>query len=550
VVDPRFPSIRATSGELVREASRRFGDKPFVVTEDQRTTFREAEEQSARLARALLASGVGKGTRVGLLAPNGPAFVIAWLAASRIGALVVLLNTYHRERELGRTLRHGDVQVLLSVDQFLGHDYLARLEAAAPAVAGQQHERLRVPSHPYLRSVWVWSRSGSALPSWAAPIEALLERAGDMPAAMLDEVEADVSPADPMIVVYSSGSTAEPKGVVHSQGAVVRHAHNLEPFRCLAADDVLFNSMPLFWVGGLSYTLIAALHCGATLVFADSFDPAHILDLIERERVTQVLGWPHVLNALAEHPSLPDRDLSFMRRGTAFSLIAEERERLANEPRANSLGMTETLGPHTIEDYRVILPASKAGSFGRPVPGVEHRIVDPLTGEPAPTGTIGELWVRGYSVMLGMLKRERDEVFTPDGWYRTGDSGYFDSDGHFFFTGRLGDTIKASGMNVTPREVEMALEALPEVALAFVTGAPHGDRGEEVIAAVLLVPGCDVSGDELVDRLRAELASYKVPRHIEVLRDRSELPWLDSGKVDLRTLTQRLRDARTSLRQP
>jgi acyl-CoA synthetase (AMP-forming)/AMP-acid ligase II len=105
-------------------------------------------------------------------------------------------------------------------------------------------------------------------------------------------------------------------------------------------------------------------------------------------------------------------------------------------------------------------------------------------------------------------------------------------------------------MNVTPREVEMALEALPEVALAFVTGAPHGDRGEEVIAAVLLVPGCDVSGEELVDRLRAELASYKVPRHIEVLTDRSELPWLDSGKVDLRTLTQRLRDARTSLRQP
>ena len=539
---PRFPAIRPTTGELIHDAVQRFGDKPFVITSDERLSFRDADEQSARLARALLASGVGKGTRVGLLAPNGPAWIIGFLAATRIGALVALLNTYHREHELARTLRHADVQVLLTVDRFLNHDYLARLESAVPGLAEQSHERIRVEAQPYLRSVWVWDREPdpATLPRWARSIDALASRADEVPVTLLDEVELDVTPADAAVVVYSSGSTAEAKGIVHSHGGVVRHAHNLNPFRCLDEDDVLYSSMPLFWIGGLSYTLIAALHLGVTLVFDDGFDPGRILDLIEREHVTQVLGWPHVINALAEHPSIPQRDLSFMREDTPFSLVPEHRERLSKEPRANSLGMSETLGPHTIEDFRVILPESQARSFGRPVPGVEHRIVDPETGEDAPSGTIGEVWVRGYSLMLGLLKREREDVFTADGWYRTGDCGYFEDDGQFYFTGRMGDLIKSAGMNVTPREVEMALEALPEVVLAYVTGVPHPDRGEEVVAVVLVAPGFEVTGADLIARLREELASYKVPRHVEVITDRRALPWLDSGKLDFRTLHARL----------
>jgi acyl-CoA synthetase (AMP-forming)/AMP-acid ligase II len=282
------------------------------------------------------------------------------------------------------------------------------------------------------------------------------------------------------------------------------------------------------------------MHAGATVVFDEGFEPGRVLDLVERERVTQVLGWPHMVTALAQHPSLPDRDLSHMRRDSPFSLNPVDRAEWAKQVRANSLGMTETLGPHTIEEQSKVLPATKAGSFGRPVPGVEHRVVDPVTGEPVPTGTMGELWIRGYSLMLGLLKRERDEVFTPDGWYRTGDSGYFDDDGHFYFTGRMGDLIKSAGMNVTPREVELALEALPEVAMAFVTGIPHRERGEDVVAAVLVAPDATVTGDDLIARVRPELASYKVPRRITVLTDRTQLPWLDTGKIDLRRLKELL----------
>ena len=348
-------------------------------------------------------------------------------------------------------------------------------------------------------------------------------------------------PADPMIVVYSSGSTADPKGAVHSQGAAIRHAHNLGQMRDLDDTDVIYTPMPLFWVGGFSFTLIAAMHVGATLVFEEQFEPGATLELIERHRVTRVLGWPHMAKALVDHPTFKERDLSSVRGGNLSALLPQDQQADADVPKATSLGMTETLGPHTFADGEP-LPPGKEGSFGFSVPGVEHRIVDPVTLDEVPVGETGEVWMRGYSLMLGLHKRERGDVFTPDGWYRTGDAGHFDEDGHFYFTGRMGDLIKSSGMNITPRDVELVFEAQPEVALAFVTGIPHPDRGEDVVAAVALVPGESLDEGELRARAKAELSSYKVPRHIAVFGNQTELPWLDSGKVDRRRLAAVLRE--------
>jgi acyl-CoA synthetase (AMP-forming)/AMP-acid ligase II len=217
-------------------------------------------------------------------------------------------------------------------------------------------------------------------------------------------------------------------------------------------------------------------------------------------------------------------------------LLPQDRQAEADVPKANSLGMTETLGPHTFDSKDHPLPPEKEGSFGLSVPGVEHRVVDPVTLEECPPRRTGELWLRGYSLMLGLHKKERAEVFTPDGWYRTGDGGYVDEDGHIYFTGRMGDLVKSSGMNVTPRDVELVLESFPEVTLAFVCGIPAGERGEDVVAAVALTPGARLDEDEARQRLKQELASYKVPRRILVFGSQAELPWLDSGKVDRRKL--------------
>ncbi|HEX7135369.1 MAG TPA: class I adenylate-forming enzyme family protein [Iamia sp.] len=530
---PFFPEFTPTSGNLIRTGAERWGDRTFVVLGDERLTYAEAEAESARLAKGLLAAGAGKGTRIGLLAPNSPAWVVGWLAGTRMGAVVTLLNTYGKARELGWALRHADVQVLLTVDSHLGHDYLARLEQAAPDLPDQAHERIMTESHPYLRSVWTW---GSGTRPWAGSVADLATRGDAIGDGLLAAVETEVTPADPMVVVYSSGSTADPKGAIHTHGATVRHAHNLGPLRDMAGDDVLYTPMPLFWVGGFSFTLVAAMHVGATLVFEEQFEPGATLDLIERERVTQVLGWPHMARALADHPSFPDRDLSAIRGGPFSALLPQAHQVGADVPRANSLGMTETLGPHTFGS-RDPLPPEKDGSFGRSVPGVEHKVVDPVTLEELPAGETGEVWLRGYSLMVGLHKRERADTFTPDGWYRTGDAGSFDEDGHLFFTGRMGDLIKSAGMNITPRDVELGLEALPEVVMAFVTGVDHPDRGQDVVAAIALRPGACLTEDEARARVKEEIASYKVPRRIAVFADQNDLPWLDSGKVDRRRLT-------------
>jgi acyl-CoA synthetase (AMP-forming)/AMP-acid ligase II len=530
---PSFPDFPPTAGNLVRGAAARRGDKPLAVLGDDRLSYAEADARSAAIAKGLLATGAGKGTRVALLAGNSPEWIVGWLGISRIGGVAILLNTYSKAAELGWLLRHSDAQVLLTVDTYLGEDRLERLEEAVPDLAGQAPGRILVESHPYLRAVWTW---GDGRRPWSAPIAELVAAGEEISDGLLSACEDEVAPADPMVVVYSSGSTADPKGAVHTHGACVRHAHNLWQMRDLVEDDVLYTPMPLFWVGGFSFTLIAAMHAGATLVFEDRFEPGTTLQLIERERVTQVLGWPHMAKALVDHPSFATRDLSSIRGGSYAALLPQHKQAEADLPKATSLGMTETLGPHTFDATDRGLPPEKEGSFGLSVPGVEHKVVDPVTLEDLPVGETGELWLRGYSLMVGLHKRERADTFTADGWYRTGDAGRFDEDGHFYFTGRMGDLIKSSGMNVTPRDVELALEALPEVALAFVCGIDHPDRGQDVVAAIALSPGAALDEAEARARVKADLSSYKVPRHVAVFASQTDLPWLDSGKVDRRKL--------------
>ena len=203
--------------------------------------------------------------------------------------------------------------------------------------------------------------------------------------------------------------------------------------------------------------------------------------------------------------------------------------------RSNALGMTETCGPHTIDRMDVDRPEALRSSFGRSVPGTEHKIVNPDDGRTLSPGELGDVCVRGYSVMQGLYKVEREDAFDRDGFYHTGDAGYFDTDGVFFFKARIGDMIKTAGANVTPREVEIVLESQREVRSAFVVGVPDPVRGQNVAAAVILKAGSPLRWEELRGRLRAELSAYKVPRHCFFYGD-GELPFTDSGKIDKRKL--------------
>lgn len=530
-----LPVITPTIPCLVRSTATRYSDKAFLTVDGCTLSYTGLDQRSARLAATLLGEGVGKGDHVGILMPNSIDWAVAWFATTRIGAVAVPINTFYKAKELAWAIHHADLRVILAWPAFRNNDYLDRLERALPGLADQGRPgRLLLPAAPHLRTIAVW---GSTDRAWATEVVGDSTAAeADIGVDLLVAAESCVTPADDVAIIYTSGSTGDPKAPVHSHGTLVRHTYNLTHLYVVTHDDVVFTAMPFFWVGGLITGLHAVIHHGAALVTQSAFDAAEALELIERHRATIALGWPQQGKTLAEHPDFARRDLSSIRRTSMPAMVPEDHRPTG----ADSLGMTELCGNHLGADPYVAQPAHRRSSVGPSIDGLTHRIVDPTTGQPLPAGATGEIWVRGYSLMQRLYKREREDVFTPDGFYRTGDCGFMDADGWISYTGRLGEMIKTgSGTNVTPAEVEAALCACDGVLEAYVVGADDGEGGTIVGAAIVARNGCSLDGDELRTRLRTNLSAYKVPKCIW-LADKHTLPFTDTGKIHKALLASQL----------
>jgi acyl-CoA synthetase (AMP-forming)/AMP-acid ligase II len=539
-----------TMPAAIRRAAADFADRELLVMPDRRMTYAEADAASRRVAKDLLAAGVGKGTRVGIMFTWSPEWVVAWLAITRIGGLLVPFASTMKPPELLRALRHSDVAHLMVPPTLLDTDMFAFVERAVPGLAESGPGPHFLSEVPFLREVWV---SGSHDRPWASRID-LSTAADDGSSArhvtdeLLDAVEREVVPSDLMVVVYTSGATSDPKGVVHTHASQLRHGANLARNYAdgFHREDRIYCSLPFFWIGGLTVILMTALHVGSTILCTERFEAEAALDLIEDEKANRVIGWPPAIVGLSQHPTFASRGLAHV-----SGLAPPPGVPADPDARHRSLGMSETSGPHTAPrpGERIhILPDELRGSFGAPLPAVHHRIVDPDEGTDVLPGEVGEILVRGYSLMDGLYKRERHDVFDEDGWYHTGDRGLF-RDGYLIFLGRLTEMIKTAGANVAPREVEMAIESHPDVDMALVVGLPDEDRGELVTAVVVPEPGATIDVDALTSQLREDIATYKVPRRF-VLVTRADVPWLPTGKPDKRLLKEHLlsaeRDTRTS----
>src|SRR5277367_1249208 len=500
-----------TIDQLVRLRAAEHGTKPMVIDPAGRLSYHELDVNTRDLAAVLIEAGIVKGTRVGLIMPNGVRWVQIAIAVTRIGAVLVPLSTLLQPRELAAQLQTASVQFLISVEEFRGHRYLDNV----------QRELL-----PALREVWTADRM-------------LQNVAGDAARPIVDALAATVTPSDPMVVMFTSGSSGTPKGVMHSHGNALGAVSSGLTSRCIDSETRLYLPMPFFWVGGFGSGVLSALLAGATLVTEDIPQPDTTLRLLEPERVTLFRGWPDQAEALARHPSRPETDLSALRPGSLEALLPPEQR---GEPgaRATLFGMTEAFGPYCGYPADTDMPRSAWGSCGKPFPGMEVRITDPDTGEPVPAGTIGMIELRGPHTLRGICRRSREDLFTADGFYPTGDLGRLDNDGFLFYHGRSDDMFKVSGATVYPTEVEQALRDIDGVQSAFVTNLA-GAQGDRVGAAVV----CDTTAktaEQLRGSARILLSSFKVPT-IWLLVDSDEaIPRGPTGKADARRLREMLAD--------
>ncbi len=487
---------RLTVPALVRRWADEQPDRAFVVTADDTLTYGELERRSAARAGLFVDLGVGKGTRVGVLMPNGTAWPVVAFGALRAGATLVPLSTFLRPPELAAQLRTAGVEHLVLPGEFLGRDYVADLMAISPElVAGP---RLMIDVLPRLRTVTVWDDASPAPDTAHAP-------------ELVAALDASVRPADDLAIVFTSGSRGTPKGVIHTHGgALAATAAGLE-VRRLTRDDRLYIPMPFFWVGGLGTGLLSTLLAGATLLTEARPEPARTLPFLERERVTLFRGWPDQAAALARDPGFASADLSSLRPGS-LDAVMPAAQQAAPGQRAGLLGMTESFGPYAGYRLDQTLPLGKEGGCGQVFDGVEVRVVDLGTGAPVAAGETGELQLRGPNLMRGICGRTRAEVFTEDEFYATGDVGHLDADGFLFLTGRRDDMFKVRGATVYPSEVERALHALPVVRRAYVVDVVGPGGGTEVAAVVVLADDAvSATVDELASGAKERLSSFKVP---------------------------------------
>jgi fatty-acyl-CoA synthase len=510
-----------TIPELLVEQAERFGEREALVGGKVRLTYKGLLNDVRAFAKGLSALGVEKGTRVAILMGNKPEWVVADLATCILGGIMVAVNTWVTTRELSYILKHSDADVLIVDDRFLKYDYFAMLRELEPH--SESLPRLKTIIHVGERSY------GDSV-----ALKAVYERGRDVPDSVVLEAERAVDPHDVTYQLYTSGSASTPKGVQLQHFALIENMWNLGNRMHVTEQDRLWLAVSLYWGLGCENALFNLLTHGGCVVLQEYFDAGEALRTIEEERCTLYYGTPNMAQAMMEHPDRPKRDLSTLRSGGATGTPAQLQRvvDLGAKEICHIYGLTETYGNCNVTDGKLDARDKVFETVGRPLDGVIQRVVNPNTLEPVGPGQVGEIQVKHY-VTIGYYKDEdkNKAAFTPDGFFRTGDLGFVDDEGYLYFRGRIKEMIKTGGINVAPAEVEEILVRQKGVKLAFVVGVPDAVR-DEVIAAVVVAEGEAEAGMEkrLMDALKQELATYKLPRLFRFVEER-DLPLTSTGKL-------------------
>jgi fatty-acyl-CoA synthase len=533
---------KRTFAELLDKATEIWGTREALLHEGRRYTFAELKAEVDAVAHGLIALGVAPGDKVALWMPNRPEWVFAFFAVSKIGGIVVPVNTRFRANDLEYVVHQSDATTLITVDRSGPIDYLELTQTVIPEVSSATAAALDAARFPELRRVIVL---GSDVPGGAIAWSVMLARGREVTRSELKRRDRQVKPDDTTLIMYTSGTTGFPKGVMHChnlQRNVVDIANRLG----YRPKDVILMNWPLFHVLGLYLGPLFTAGVGTRMVLTTTFDPAESLRLIERERITRLWGFESQLNALTQQRDLKSYDLSSLRTGLGVvgmpsSELAARRAYDLLCPIVSGYGMTET-GAGIAIGYPDAPREDAWFTSGYPLPGMELKVIDPTTGSPVAHGEQGELCVRGYSLMQGYYKKPEETAKTidQDGWLHTGDLATQREDGSIRFLGRIKDMLKVGGENVDPAEVELFLSTHPAVAQVQIVGVPDKRLSEVACACVIPKSGCVVTNDDLAAFSKGKLASFKTPRHTVTM---GEFPMTASGKpqkVKLRAMTLKI----------
>jgi fatty-acyl-CoA synthase len=534
-----MPPHSRTLGALLDEIAARRPGGEAVVFRGERLTYAALRHQVDALARAFLALGVDRGDRVALLLPNRPEWLVTAFATAKLGAVTVAISTFSAPREVAWALEHAQPRVIVTMEAFRGRGYLEAIHALCPELARSAPGALRSERLPELRAVIsIDQRRHDGIDRWAD----VLHREAAVREGALAGAAARVTATDPCYILYTSGSTATPKGVTLAHGSVIVNGFDIGERQHLGPADRLWLSVPLFWSFGSANALPAIVTHGGTIVLQDGFEPGEALALLDEERCSVYYGMANMARALLEHPDRPRRGLSAMRTGLTIGLpedIQMTIDAVNARELCNVYGATETYGNCAVTDAHDPLPI-RLTTQGRPLPGMQIRVVEPATGRPLPAGEIGEFRVKGH-LTAGYYRdpEQTRAAFDAEGFFVTGDLGLIGDDGRVRFRGRLKELIKTSGANVAPLEVEAILLMHPAVKQAYVVGVPDRDRGEVGVAVVELNQGATATVEALTAFCRERLASYKVPARI-VFRTAEQFPRTATGKVQKPRLREEL----------
>ncbi len=519
--------VPTTIPGALRTAATQYATLDAVVGDGVRLTFAELDAQVDRWSAALVASGVAAGDRIAMWMPNRAAFVTASFAVYRVGAVLVPISSRYRGDEAAAIIRRSGASMLFTVTDFLDTDPLVMLAAAGPL--------------PALRESIVLS---GPVPAGATSLVELLARADDP--ALHDTVlarEAAIDADDISDIIFTSGTTGQPKGAMLRHGASVRTYLGWSERVGLREGDRYLVVFPFFHTSGLKSGILACVLCGASIHPQAVFDVPAMMQRVADERITMLPGPPTVFQSILAHPDLASFDLSSIRSAvTGAAVVPEEvirrmRSELHIPDIVTGYGLTETTGTISV-CYHADSPEVVAGTCGHPLDGVEVRIVDDDGADVEP-GTSGELWARGFNVMAGYLDDPDGtaEAITPDGWLKTGDIGVIDADGRIHITDRKKEMFIVGGFNAYPAEIESRLVEHPDIVQAAVVGVPDERMGEVGLAFLVVRPGGSLDGGSLdADSVAATLtawsrqrmANFKVPRSFRIV---DSLPLNGTGKI-------------------